>query len=79
VPFPGGEQPSAVEAGDLTLCLNCLVSCKINTLLYIFREQKKCCYRVHNFHFEHFSGNKLPQRSIFEYSGHIFGSVKYAF
>lgn len=25
----------------ITLCLNCLVSCKINTLLYIFREQQQ--------------------------------------
>lgn len=33
-------QPSAVESVTM-LCLDCLVSCKINTLLYIFRDQKK--------------------------------------
>lgn len=62
-PFPGGSNQVPWRWGRAPppAHCNCLVSCKINTLLYIFREQKKCCYRVHNFHSEHFSKTNHPK------------------
>lgn len=47
MPFPGGNIQVPWRRG-ITLHCTCLVSCKINILLYIFREQqqKKCCYKV---------------------------------
>ena len=65
MPFPGGNIQVPWRRG-ITLHCTCLVSCKINILLYIFREQqqKKCCYKVQNFHSEHFSETNYPKEAF---------------
>lgn len=57
---------------------NCLVSCKINTLLYIFREHKSAAIGRKIFILDAFPIQITP-KTHFEYPGRIFGSVKYTF
>ena len=57
---------------------NCLVSCKINTLLCIFREHKNAAIGFKFFILNTFPKQVTPKMH-FEYPGHIFGSVKYTF
>lgn len=75
VPFPGGGGTTKCHGGGwvggIVLRCNCLVSCKINTFLYIFREQKKCCYKVQNVHSEHFSKTNDPKEAFWIPRSHL--------
>jgi len=63
--IPWGGSTKCRGGGGLVLCCSCLVSCEINTFLYIFREQKKkVLLRGSKFSFWTLFRNKSPQRSI---------------
>lgn len=73
-----GHRPSRCPNRPWSCYHNCLVSCKINTLLYIFREQKSAAIGFKIFILNTFPKQITP-RKHFEYPSHIFGSVKYTF